>query len=149
MELCGLEVLTLGTPGHSADSLSFVVGGPEASVVVTGDTLLGVGSTVVEHPEGRLDDHLRALETLSAIGEVAALPGHGPVAASVASRAEEVLAHRLARLDAIRALLAAGATTVDDVLASVYSDVDPRLRNAARLSIAAQFAYLGAPFDPV
>jgi glyoxylase-like metal-dependent hydrolase (beta-lactamase superfamily II) len=147
IEACGLEVSVLGTPGHSSDSLCFVIRGADAVVVATGDTVLGVGSTVVEHPGGRLDEHLLSLERLGALGPVVAVPGHGPVSASIAARAEAVLAHRGERLNAIRRALEAGAVGLDDVLDAVYADVDAELRGAARLSVAAQLTYLGHALD--
>ena len=48
----GLEVRVVGTPGHTSDSLSFVVTADGAAL--TGDTVLGRGTTVVAHPDGRL-----------------------------------------------------------------------------------------------
>ena len=52
----GLEVHVLATPGHTSDSLSFVV--PRDAAVLTGDTVLGRGTTVVAHPDGRLGPYL-------------------------------------------------------------------------------------------
>ena len=48
----GLEVHVVATPGHTSDSLSFVV--PQDRAVLTGDTVLGRGTTVVAHPDGQL-----------------------------------------------------------------------------------------------
>ena len=48
----GLEVHVVATPGHTADSLSFVL--PAERAVLTGDTVLGRGTTVVAHPDGSL-----------------------------------------------------------------------------------------------
>src|SRR4029453_15359096 len=48
----GLEVRVVATPGHTADSLSFLV--PAERAVLTGDTVLGRGTTVVAHPDGQL-----------------------------------------------------------------------------------------------
>ena len=48
------------TPGHSSDSLSFLLDasdGTEAAVL-TGDTILGRGTTVVAYPDGNLGDYL-------------------------------------------------------------------------------------------
>ncbi|HVE30256.1 MAG TPA: MBL fold metallo-hydrolase, partial [Mycobacteriales bacterium] len=70
----GLEVRVLATPGHTADSLCFAVG----DAVLTGDTVLGRGTTVVAHPDGRLADYLDSLRRLHELGTRAVLPGHGP-----------------------------------------------------------------------
>ena len=52
----GLELRVVPTPGHTADSLSFHL--PADQAVLTGDTILGRGTTVVAHPDGRLGDYL-------------------------------------------------------------------------------------------
>ena len=136
----GLEVRVLATPGHTADSLSFVLPG----AVLTGDTVLGRGTTVIAHPDGVLHDYLGSLHRLRALGGLTVLPGHGPELAHAGLAAENYLRHREQRLAAIRAALAAGASTAQDVGAAVYADVDRALWPAALLSVRAQLAYLGA-----
>ena len=138
----GLELRVLATPGHTSDSLSFSLG----DAVLTGDTILGRGTTVVAHPDGVLGDYLDSLRRLRMLGDVTVLPGHGPELASAGVAAEEYLAHREARLDQVRAAVAAGASTVERVVEVVYADVDRVLWPAAALSVRAQLAYLeGGP----
>jgi hypothetical protein len=59
--------------------------------------------------------------------------------------ARDYLAHRAERLDQVRAALAAGASTPEDVVRRVYADVDRALWPAAELSVRAQLDYLGEP----
>src|SRR5690349_3586871 len=81
VEVDGLEIRIVGTPGHTADSLSFWV--PAENAVLTGDTVLGRGTTVVAHPDGRLGAYLDSLDRLHALAESREVttiwPGHGPV----------------------------------------------------------------------
>ena len=137
----GLELRVLHTPGHSSDSLCFVVG----DVVLTGDTVLGRGTTVVAHPDGVLGDYLESLRRLQELGDRTVLPGHGPELEHAGVAAEQYLAHREQRLEQVRAALAAGATTPEQVVETVYADVDRVLWPAATLSVRAQLAYLQAP----
>lgn len=58
----GLELRVVPTPGHTADSLCFHL--PADGAVLTGDTVLGRGTTVVAHPDGRLGDYLDSLRRL-------------------------------------------------------------------------------------
>ncbi len=136
----GLEIRVVATPGHSSDSLSFVLTGDEA--VLTGDTILGRGTTVVAHPDGVLADYLLSLQRLRELGDVTVLPGHGPELPSAGVVAEQYLAHRAQRLEQVRAAVAAGATTAQQVVEVVYADVDRALWPAATQSVLAQLEYL-------
>ncbi|MBA2739357.1 MAG: MBL fold metallo-hydrolase [Nocardioidaceae bacterium] len=138
-----LDVRVVATPGHTSDSLSFVL--PDRCVL-TGDTVLGRGTTVVAHPDGRLGAYLDSLERLRDLaerGEVTrVLPGHGPVLEDAAGVLGEYLAHRGRRLDQVREAVGSGLTTPRSVVERVYADVDPALWPAAELSVAAQLEYL-------
>lgn len=140
----GLELRVLPTPGHTADSLSFQL--PADGAVLTGDTVLGRGTTVVAHPEGRLGDYLdslRRLQALTAGGVInTILPGHGPVLADAKGAVEFYLAHRANRLAQVETAVEAGHATPAEVVAHVYADVDRSLWPAAELSVRAQIEYL-------
>jgi glyoxylase-like metal-dependent hydrolase (beta-lactamase superfamily II) len=139
----GLDLRLVPTPGHTGDSVCFLVEHDGERVVLTGDTILGRGTTVVAHPDGHLGDYLGSLELLSTYAGVPALPGHGPALADCGAAADFYLAHRRARLAQVRAALDAGATTAAEVVAVVYADVDRSLWWAAEWSVRAQLEYLG------
>jgi glyoxylase-like metal-dependent hydrolase (beta-lactamase superfamily II) len=136
----GVEVRVLATPGHTADSLCFAVG----DAVLTGDTVLGRGTTVVAHPDGRLADYLDSLRRLHELGTRAVLPGHGPELPDLAAITSAYLAHREERLEQIRAALdqLGPDAAAMDVVRVVYADVDQVLWPAAELSVRAQLEYL-------
>lgn len=143
----GLGLRVLATPGHTSDSLSFVLGDADPAVL-TGDTVLGRGTTVVAHPDGVLADYLDSLHRLEQLGDLAVLPGHGLELPSAAAAAGHYLRHRAQRLEQVRiavealeAVVAGGATS-RAVVESVYADVDRALWPAAELSVRAQLAYL-------
>jgi glyoxylase-like metal-dependent hydrolase (beta-lactamase superfamily II) len=136
----GLELRVLSTPGHSSDSLCFAL--PDA--VLTGDTILGRGTTVVAHPDGVLADYLESLRRLQELGDRTVLPGHGPELLSAGDAAAMYLAHREMRLEQVRAAVAAGASTPRQVVEVVYADVDQVLWPAAELSVRAQLDFLSA-----
>ncbi|RKN30956.1 MBL fold metallo-hydrolase [Micromonospora musae] len=142
LEIPGLSVRVVPAPGHTSDSVCFLVERGDERVVLTGDTILGRGTTVVAHPDGHLGDYLTSLEVLSTYRGVPALPGHGPALADCGAAADFYLAHRRARLDQVRAAVAAGATTPAEVVAAVYADVDRSLWWAAEWSVRAQLEYL-------
>ena len=135
-----LVVTVLATPGPSGDSVCFVL--PEAGTVLTGDHVLGRGTTVVAHPDGRLRDYLDSLRRLADVGATTLLPGHGPVVDNAAEVVAYYLAHRAERLVQVRAAVDAGATTPREVVERVYADVDRVLWPAAEQSVRAQLDYL-------
>ncbi|WP_134772326.1 MBL fold metallo-hydrolase [Ornithinimicrobium flavum] len=150
----GLELLTVRTPGHTADSVSFLL--PAEQVLLTGDTVLGRGTTVVAYPDGDLTSYLASLErlrTLTGSGRATSIaPGHGPVVPDAAGTVEHYWRHRHERLeqvrDAVERLRAdpapvAGADLADRVVQLVYADVPREVWPAARLSVLAQLDYLG------
>jgi glyoxylase-like metal-dependent hydrolase (beta-lactamase superfamily II) len=141
--LAGLDWLTVLTPGHSSDSVSFVLEADRA--LLTGDTVLGRGTAVIAHPDGNLADYLDSLQRLRDIadGDIEAiLPGHGPVVRQPIEVLEYYLTHRAQRLDQVRAALAAGDKDEDEVVRRVYADVDESLWPHATLSVRAQLDYL-------
>jgi glyoxylase-like metal-dependent hydrolase (beta-lactamase superfamily II) len=138
----GVTVGVLATPGHTSDSVSFVVDGGAA--VLTGDTVLGRGTTVVVHPDGVLSDYLDSLRRLQGLGDARVLPGHGPELPSIAEAAAFYLRHREERLDQVRAALAelGPGATARAIVETVYADVDRAVWPAAEQSVEAQLAYL-------
>jgi glyoxylase-like metal-dependent hydrolase (beta-lactamase superfamily II) len=136
----GVEVRVLATPGHTSDSLCFAVG----DAVLTGDTVLGRGTTVVAHPDGQLADYLDSLRRLQDLGTRTVLPGHGPELADLAAVTTAYLVHREERLAQVRAALdqLGPDAAAMDVVRVVYADVDPVLWPAAELSVRAQLDYL-------
>jgi glyoxylase-like metal-dependent hydrolase (beta-lactamase superfamily II) len=143
LEVGGLSLRVLHTPGHTADSVSFVVSDARGrNALLTGDTILGSGTTVIAYPEGRLADYLSTLDRLIGLGDVQVLPGHGPVTDDAVTMATAYLVHRRERLEQVRAAVAAGASTASDVVDVVYAEVDTRVRDAALLTVQAQLVYL-------
>ena len=144
----GCEVRVVATPGHTADSVCLLV--PADGALLTGDTVLGRGTTVLAG-DGSLADYLATLDRLRALADEqqlsTLLPGHGPVLADPAGVLDFYIAHRRERLAEIRAALAAGDRTGEEIVARVYADVDRGLWPFARWSVRAQLDYLDSQGD--
>lgn len=142
IEVAGADLHVMPTPGHSSDSVCFVVD----DVILTGDTVLGRGTSLVAHPDGRLADYLQSLQTLSRAcadsGIERLLPGHGPVIDQPKDVVDYYLRHRLERLEQVRNAMDSGATTASEVVDRVYADIPPEVRSAAESTVLAQLAYL-------
>jgi glyoxylase-like metal-dependent hydrolase (beta-lactamase superfamily II) len=146
----GLDLRVVATPGHTSDSMSFALAADRA--LLTGDTVLGRGTTVVAHPDGELAAYLGSLERIAHLtgdGEVTSiLPGHGPVVPDASAMVAFYRTHRAERLEQVRQALADGARSAPDVVQAVvervYADVPREVWPAAAQSVAAQLEYLRA-----
>jgi glyoxylase-like metal-dependent hydrolase (beta-lactamase superfamily II) len=142
IDAAGLRITVMATPGHTADSLSFLVD----DAVLTADTVLGRGTTVIDDEDGSLTQYLDSLRRLQGLGSRTVLPGHGPDLEDLAAVTAMYLAHREERLDQVRqALRVLGDdATARQVVEHVYTDVDKELWDAAEKSVRAQLDYLRA-----
>lgn len=125
----GLDMRVVPTPGHTADSLCFHL--PADRAVLTGDTVLGRGTTVVAHPDGllrrlpRLAPPLRSLTVDDGVHTI--LPGHGAVLEDAQGAVEFYLAHRAHRLAQVETAVENGHRAPSEVVAQVYAAVDRSL----------------------
>jgi glyoxylase-like metal-dependent hydrolase (beta-lactamase superfamily II) len=146
LNVAGLALEIVATPGHTTDSMSILVS--DDGSLLTGDTILGRGTTVIAHPDGVLGPYLDSLARIRELVlegvAVRFLPGHGPIVDDPLPFIDFYLEHREERLDQVRAALAGGATTALEVVEIVYADVDKVLWGAAEMSVRAQLDYLQA-----
>jgi glyoxylase-like metal-dependent hydrolase (beta-lactamase superfamily II) len=147
VRLDGLELQVMETPGHSDDSLCFWL--PADRAIMTGDTVLGYGTTVVD---GKLGDYLDSLDRLrdfAGSAEAATiLPGHGPKLDDPLGALDYYITHRRERLAQVEEAVRAGARTAREVVERVYTDVDKSLWPAAEWSVQSQLDYLKTRPNP-
>jgi len=137
ISVAGLDIEVLHTPGHSEDSVCLRLDGH----VLTGDTILGRGTTVLHD----LGSYLGSLRRLRALPDgLLGLPGHGPELTDLSATTREYLDHREQRLDQVRSALAVLGedATPRQIVEHVYADVDPVLWGPAEHSVRAQLDYL-------
>lgn len=130
----------LETPGHSADSLCFYL--RPIDWLFSGDTVLGAGSSLIAHPDGRLGSYLASLARLISLRPTRILPGHGEPLAEAGRVLEEYRLHRLERERQVMAAIEAGASSVESIRRDVYGELSSGLRKAAEASIRAHLAHL-------
>jgi glyoxylase-like metal-dependent hydrolase (beta-lactamase superfamily II) len=136
----GVELTAVHTPGHASDHLCLRV--VQSDVVLTGDHVLGRGSSVVFWPDGDMAAYMDSLRRLARAPGRALFPGHGPLVEDPAGKLAEYLAHREARRMEVLAAVEAGAGSAAEVVATVYADVPVLLHPAAERSVKALLALL-------
>lgn len=134
------ELRVLAAPGHAPDQVALWM--PGSRFLFTGDTILGTGSTLIAPPEGDVVAYMETLERLRALDPRLILPGHGPVVTEPLAKIDEYIAHRRDRERQLLEALADRPATIEDLVARIYADVDPRLHDLARGSVEAQLIKL-------
>ena len=135
VDLPGLTVEAVATPGHCGDHLAFRLG---TGALLSGDHVLGRGTSVVAHPDGDLTAYLDSLRRVLDLGPDVLYPGHGPeLTQDPDAVVRYYLDHRAFRERQVLAVLADGAATPREVVEVVYAEVDPALWPAAEASTRA------------
>lgn len=145
IELAGepqLLLRAMHTPGHTRGHLSFYEERTQSLIV--GDNILGLGSVLIDPPEGSVRDYLGSLERYRALlPQVRVLyGGHGPAMANPREKIEGYIAHRLEREANILKAVRGGAATPREIVAAVYTDVSPKLHALAERAVVAHLEKL-------
>ncbi|HEY8411266.1 MAG TPA: MBL fold metallo-hydrolase, partial [Pyrinomonadaceae bacterium] len=91
-----VKLQALHTPGHARGHLCFY--DADRGALLTGDNIVGVGSVLIDPPEGNMRDYLNSLERLRALPNLSVLfGGHGPAVAAPYRKIDEYISHRLER----------------------------------------------------
>ncbi len=114
------RVRVIHTPGHARGHLCFFdeMGGS----LIAGDMVAGIGTIVIDPPEGDMQAYLDSLERLVALEPKTLFPAHGPVIKNGVQQLKELIAHRLWREERIRAAWEDGLRDTDALVARAYDD---------------------------
>jgi len=135
VEVAQRGLRALDTPGHTRDSLSFLV--EDERLLFAGDVVAGEGTVVVGRERGDLGLYLESLQRLLNEPMDTILPGHGPAVSQGREHLQQYLDHRLGREREIVDGLRAGATSIQELVEAVYPSLDPRLQKAAAGNVQA------------
>jgi glyoxylase-like metal-dependent hydrolase (beta-lactamase superfamily II)/8-oxo-dGTP pyrophosphatase MutT (NUDIX family) len=136
-----ITMRALHTPGHARGHLCFH--DHDRGILLTGDNIVGLGSVLIDPPQGNMIDYLRSLARMGSISDLTILfGGHGPAMAAPYLKIDEYINHRLEReakiLDAVRS----GVTTPADIVSAVYTDVSPKVYEMAQRAVIAHLEKL-------
>jgi glyoxylase-like metal-dependent hydrolase (beta-lactamase superfamily II) len=136
----GWTLEALFTPGHASNHMAFVL--EEENALFCGDHVMGWSTTVVAPPDGDMADYLASLDKVIARRFRTLWPTHGAPVTQPEPFLAAYRAHRLAREAQVLEQLARGATTIADMVPSLYAAIDSRLWPAASLSVHAHLIKL-------
>ncbi|MFL5277058.1 MAG: MBL fold metallo-hydrolase [Myxococcales bacterium] len=128
-------------PGHTRGHLCLIESGTGA--VVAGDLIAGVGTVIVDPPEGDMADYLASLRRLQELKPGVIYPAHGPVVPAGPEKISGYIAHRLEREErVVSALRIAGRATPAELVPPSYPDVKPEMYPFAERSLLAHLQKL-------
>ena len=136
-----IRLTALHTPGHARGHLCFH--DADRGALLTGDNVVGVGSVLIDPPEGNMRDYLRSLQRMRSLPNLSVLfGGHGPAVATPYQKIDEYIAHRLEREQNILRAFREGATDPKQIVAKVYTDVSPKAYAMAERAVLAHLEKL-------
>lgn len=135
----GATLQAIWTPGHARDHLCFYI--PEDRALITGDVVLGAGTTVIP-PDGDLGDYIRSLHRLLDFDAEVLYPAHGPCIRNPREKIESYLAHRALRDQQILEGVQSGVYTIAELVKRIYTDIPEYLHGAAAMSVDAHLRKL-------
>jgi glyoxylase-like metal-dependent hydrolase (beta-lactamase superfamily II) len=136
----GWALTAVHTPGHAPDHLCFALDGTR--ILFSGDHVMGWNTSVVAPPEGSMGDYIRSLELLGTRKDATYYPGHGGQVEDPQRLVKAYLLHRRMREQSILECVRDGTNTVRAIVPVIYKGLDPKLVNAASLSVLAHVEHL-------
>ena len=118
----------LETPGHSRSHLAFHE--ETSNTLIAGDLVSGLGTVVIDPPEGNLRDYLASLTRVRSLDLRTLIPGHGPPNRGANATLDALIRHRQMRESRVLRALEGGPLPEDALRDEVYSDTpgaDPAL----------------------
>jgi ribonuclease/clavin/mitogillin len=121
IELGGMRWKVLHTPGHARGHICLLDVPSKAAIV--GDMVAGVGTIVIDPPEGDMAEYLKQLQRLKELGVRTIYPAHGPPIPDGPAKLDEYLKHRAWREEKVLGALGAEPQGLDAIVPKAYDDV--------------------------
>lgn len=144
ISLAGSPAITLQalhTPGHTRGHLCFY--DANRGALLSGDNIVGLGSVLIDPPEGNMRDYMASLERMRALPNLSVIfGGHGPAIANPYNKIDEYISHRLDREEKILKAVSEGDSTPEQIVTRVYTDVSPKAHPMAERAVLAHLEKL-------
>lgn len=131
-----ITLRVMHTPGHARGHLCLYE--ERTGTLLSGDNVVGLGSVLIDPPEGNMRDYLHSLNRMRALPNLSVIfGGHGPAIANPYEKLDEYIAHRLDREEKILQAVRGGAATQKEIVTRVYTDVSPKAHAMAERAVLA------------
>jgi glyoxylase-like metal-dependent hydrolase (beta-lactamase superfamily II)/8-oxo-dGTP pyrophosphatase MutT (NUDIX family) len=136
-----ISLRVMHTPGHARGHLC--LHDERTGTLLSGDNIVGLGSVLIDPPEGNMRDYLQSLGRMRALSNLSVIfGGHGPAIANPYRKIDEYISHRLDREQKILEAVRHHAATPKDIVAQVYTDVSPKAHAMAERAVLAHLEKL-------
>jgi glyoxylase-like metal-dependent hydrolase (beta-lactamase superfamily II) len=133
----------LHTPGHASGHLCLLH--QDRKTLVAGDMVAGVGTIVLDPPEGDLEAYLASLARLRALHTDVLLPAHGPALTDPQAVLDYYISHRNDRTEQVLASLRSlGSGTPLDCARLIYTELPEAFLWLAARQVLCHLQYLAA-----
>jgi len=143
LDIAGRPGWSLGvyhTPGHARGHVC--VFEEKYGSLITGDLMAGVGTIVIDPPEGHMATYFDSLRRMQQLPVTALFPAHGPVMANAKAKIQEYLDHRTMRESKILEAWQSSIHETPAIVKRVYTDVPSVMHGLAARSVAAHLEKL-------
>jgi glyoxylase-like metal-dependent hydrolase (beta-lactamase superfamily II) len=130
----------VSTPGHMSNHMCYALN--EEKALFTGDHVMGWSTTVVAPPDGDMLAYRASLEKLLARDDSVLWPTHGGPVRDPRMLLRAYRDHRAEREEQILSCLQEGTSTIPEIVALLYADVDRRLYPAGARTVLAHLIQL-------
>lgn len=142
----GWRLKCLHTPGHDPGHLCFLE--QNTKTLLGGDIVAQAGTVVIAPQiEGDMQHYLDSLQRLLDEDFHTILPAHGLPIGRAKQKIQDTIDHRMAREQKLVDALHSGLRAMDDLIKTVYDDIDQSLWPLAEQTLLAHLAKLGHPVD--
>jgi glyoxylase-like metal-dependent hydrolase (beta-lactamase superfamily II) len=131
------------TPGHASNHLCYVL--EEERMLFSGDHIMEGSTVVISPPDGDMAAYLESLAKVRQLRLRSIAPGHGHLIDDPRPYIDWYVEHRLEReQQVLDALTRAGTAKIDQLVAEIYTDLDPDLVPVAKRTVHAHLLKLAA-----
>ena len=140
IDLGNFQISVMKTPGHTSGTLAVLE--KQNKYLFPGDTIMEIGTSVINPEDGKIADYLKTIENFIKIKPHVIFPGQGNPITETYSKLSSLITHRKEREQEIINLLKQKESSVDDLFAQIYENLSEWLTHLAKNQITSHLIKL-------